>query len=561
MATLNIGGQRITVGDEFLKLTPDQQNATVEEIAASLGPQSTMETVANTGIDTAKGVGSGVVTGAAQMVGMGGDLNDLASGGLKKLEAKGVDVQGTKDKMLSAMPAWLRKYHEGPQKNINSQSVMNKIDETTGLPITAYEPSTRLGKVGKTVGTFIAPAMAGGGGIIRGALAPGVVSEVAGQLLEGTGYETAGRVGGAVLGGSILPKRAGTTITADHLSKAATKDYESPAVTGLRINPAGPAAVADDAARAMERGGARPYNAQPAFSAVDELRDLPNTGAAIAMKKGGLNPAATVEDIKGVRTVLNETINSGTDPITGKLNTTAKAALAAKNKITAYLDDVPAGDVVAGDAAAAGSALKTANANYAASMRSRTVDALLNKADTNAAAANSGQNANNARRQQLKSLLLNERKNAGFSAKEMSALEKAVLGTKTGNAARFVGNALAPSGALALGNSAAAAGIGAGAAHLLGGDEAVAGASTAVLSQLLGRSARRIGNSSQARQSAKFQEAVVARSPLAQDKAMMKQLGIEPTRKNIALVQALLAGRDSRSEPMPQTSRAVDYAR
>lgn len=37
MATLNIGGQKVKVGDEFLRLTPDQQNAAVEEIAASLG--------------------------------------------------------------------------------------------------------------------------------------------------------------------------------------------------------------------------------------------------------------------------------------------------------------------------------------------------------------------------------------------------------------------------------------------------------------------------------------------------------------------------------------------
>jgi hypothetical protein len=36
MATLTIDGQNVTVDDGFLKLSPDQQNATVEEIAASL---------------------------------------------------------------------------------------------------------------------------------------------------------------------------------------------------------------------------------------------------------------------------------------------------------------------------------------------------------------------------------------------------------------------------------------------------------------------------------------------------------------------------------------------
>lgn len=37
MPTLNINGARVKVGDDFLRLSPEQQNATVEEIAASIG--------------------------------------------------------------------------------------------------------------------------------------------------------------------------------------------------------------------------------------------------------------------------------------------------------------------------------------------------------------------------------------------------------------------------------------------------------------------------------------------------------------------------------------------
>lgn len=37
MATLNIGGQKVKVGDEFLRMSPEQQSAAVEEIAANLG--------------------------------------------------------------------------------------------------------------------------------------------------------------------------------------------------------------------------------------------------------------------------------------------------------------------------------------------------------------------------------------------------------------------------------------------------------------------------------------------------------------------------------------------
>ena len=37
---LNIGGKRVKVGDNFRTLSPDQQNATVEEIARSLNIQA-----------------------------------------------------------------------------------------------------------------------------------------------------------------------------------------------------------------------------------------------------------------------------------------------------------------------------------------------------------------------------------------------------------------------------------------------------------------------------------------------------------------------------------------
>lgn len=40
MATLDINGKRVQVGDEFLRMTPEQQNAAVEEISGQIAPQS-----------------------------------------------------------------------------------------------------------------------------------------------------------------------------------------------------------------------------------------------------------------------------------------------------------------------------------------------------------------------------------------------------------------------------------------------------------------------------------------------------------------------------------------
>ena len=44
MPTLKINGRKVKVGDEFLQLSPDEQNSAVDEIAAKLGvAQSTPE--------------------------------------------------------------------------------------------------------------------------------------------------------------------------------------------------------------------------------------------------------------------------------------------------------------------------------------------------------------------------------------------------------------------------------------------------------------------------------------------------------------------------------------
>lgn len=47
MPTLNIGGQRVNVGDDFLQLSPDQQNQTVEEIASQLSGTTTTNAAQN----------------------------------------------------------------------------------------------------------------------------------------------------------------------------------------------------------------------------------------------------------------------------------------------------------------------------------------------------------------------------------------------------------------------------------------------------------------------------------------------------------------------------------
>jgi hypothetical protein len=545
---IEIPGQGIV---EFPDGMSDAQiAAAIKQNMPSLGA------VGNT-VDAAKGLGSGVVRGTAYMVGQGGDINELARKGIGKLESSGVvtneQVEGAKGQ-VAGITDWVKgKLGMEPggfqSQDYGSQKIMEKIDKTTGLPIASYQPQSAYGKVAQTVGTFAPGAVMGGGGILRGAIAPGVVSELARMGAEGTAWETPAAVAGAVVGGAAIPNKL--TITSDQLKKAASGNYKDPAVTGLRVDPAGPSRLADDIVTAIEKGGARQHNAGGVYSTVDELRNLPNTTTGQKLAKAGLNPSATVEDIKGVRTVLNNAANDARNPLTGALDTSGKAAQTAARKVTDYLDNVPAADVRAGNAAAASSALREATKNYSQAKKLEIVETLLGRAEHRAGSTYSGGNVNNTSRQELRKILDN-RIGQRFSPAEKAQAERTVMGTNTGNLARLVGKALAPTGALALAPASGATLI----AEKLGGDPQTAAAIGGGLA-VIGMGARGIGNASTARQARMFSELVAKGAPAAQTKAAMRKSGIEPSARNVAIVQALIAGREAQPMPAPPVPKPV----
>jgi hypothetical protein len=106
----------------------------------------------------------------------------------------------------------------GPQLP-TSEDIIQGTDEALGGVGLQYEPKTTAGKFVQTgaemlpgavvPGQFIRGAgiaqraTKGGMDAVRGAVLPGVASEGAGQAAEGTGYEPAARVAGALLGGAV----------------------------------------------------------------------------------------------------------------------------------------------------------------------------------------------------------------------------------------------------------------------------------------------------------------------------------------------------------------------
>lgn len=162
-----------------------------------------------------------------------------------------------------------------------------------------------------------------------------------------------------------------------------------------------------------------------------------------------------------------------------------------------------------GDPSLVASIWSNARGNYAAARRSERITGAVERAELNASSAGSGANIDNATRQQLKSILKNQKARRGFSGEELRTMQQIVKGSYTGDAARAIGNMLGGGGGLGT-ITAAAAGAGAGAATHgpIGG---VIGAALPVV----GFVAKKIGNAITSANVEKLDELVRSRSPLA----------------------------------------------
>jgi hypothetical protein len=194
--------------DQFQRVDQPQSDAGWDLFKRADAPAAPMS-VTDRGIDALKGLGTGVARGAAYLLGQGGDINKLADAGLKKMEGLGLP---DRQAMVEGMPQFLGKYHEKPAPDLGSSEIMKWADKTAGIPLTSYDPQTFVGKAARTVGEFAPAAALTRTGFVGGALLPGVASETAGKLTEGTKAEPYARVGGAVAGG-LAPSLLSRAVT------------------------------------------------------------------------------------------------------------------------------------------------------------------------------------------------------------------------------------------------------------------------------------------------------------------------------------------------------------
>jgi hypothetical protein len=187
--------------------------------------------------------------------------------------------------------------------------------------------------------------------------------------------------------------------------------------------------------------------------------------------------------------------------------------LAAKRFLEGLDGFVAAADpsgVVAGPAAAAGKTLSDARANYAAAKRSEKLQGVEERADLQAARANSGFNGDNAVRQRADAIVSKPREAAGFNPDELDALKAIIRGNGLRNTMRAIGNLVGGGGGLGAVASGAAAGTAGG---MLGGP---AGAVVGAAVPLAGMAAKTASGRMALSELAALDAATRMRSPLAQ---------------------------------------------
>lgn len=457
MPTLNIGGQKITVGDEFLKLSPEQQNATVEEIAQSLpsGGAQAQQQAAQPSITDA-------------VTDIPAEIGRTASGNLDTIQTN-LSNRGANTSPLGFLDT--------------GKAVLGGLG-LLASPITGAARSLighPMAQAEHAVGTLINPAVAAKDD-------PQQMYQNAAGDVE-TALSAARPAGGGPLGVAAPRPVSVAAPTVDELKAASRAGYQNPTVAAVEINPQSANLLSSKIESDLANQGFRPRLTPGVF---DEVRNLTPPQGVQSVK---------VADIDAARKALGQYAKQ-TD-ITGKPTPDAAAASIAIRHINDYLPGLSASDVIAGDAPAAAQILKEAAENWGAAKRADQVDLQLTRADRQAAKSGTGSNIENAMRQRIATLLDNPKRTIGYSDAEKQAMEDIVRGTAARNTLRKVGKV----------------GVDGGLSLLLHGGTALTTHGANLPIAAAGTVARKVGEALTTRAGNNLSEMIRSRAPLARANA------------------------------------------
>lgn len=284
------------------------------------------------------------------------------------------------------------------------------------------------------------------------------------------------------------------TPTIENLDKAAKAGFRHPEIGKLQINPD---AVVDWKERVkvgLNKDGLNDITADKTFRQLDKLSNPP------------IGSTVSGENLKSLREALGAIAKERQE---GRPTPDAAAATSAIRNLDAFIQRVPKDSVISGDPAKVARIWQIARGNYAAARRAEIVRGLEERAELNAGSANSGQNIDNATRQQIKRILTNPKLRRGFSDDELKQMKRVVMGTFTGDAARYVANLAGKGGGL--GAVAALVGGAYEGGKIGGATGAIIGGATPAIGYAFGK----LSNAITAKEVRTLDELIRSRSPLA----------------------------------------------
>jgi len=216
-----------------------------------------------TASDVAKGLGAGVELGAAQILGLPGDIaragrylkEEGTYYGKKALENYGYLPEGTADEDWKAV----EEARQSPNRGWVGPLPSSEVTEAAAkkyLPGASYEPESRGGAYAHTIGEFVPTILGGEGSAIKKlgtAAIAGAGSEAAGQATEGTPYEGIARIGGAL----VSPFAAEKTLSRPLGSVGSAMGVGDEALSSVGLTSSNMAArqkLVDEAARLQKIG-------------------------------------------------------------------------------------------------------------------------------------------------------------------------------------------------------------------------------------------------------------------------------------------------------------------
>lgn len=418
------------------------------------------------GMDVIRSIGSKVPETLANVV--TGPMNLLTQG------------VGAAANYLAPGSSFSQSMQEGLQQAEANRQAIQRLRQPGVLD---YTPQSPAGQTAAQLTPYAAGMVAGPRNLLTRAVTnvalPAIGGETAGALTAGTPYEPYARAGGAIAGGVLggaVANRAPREVlpTKEQIRANASKLYEHPDIEAVQIRPESVNGIVDKVRNTLESRGYRdttPEAGKSVFTSIEKLRQDTGTppslnvaatmgAGAPVMKPGTPGPPAGIADIQAVRKNLGV---MGTERnAQGQPTPNAAAAMVANRELGNHIENLGAGDLLAGNAQRATDLIKQANQDWASQAKLLDVDRLLTKAERQAARSGMGSNIDNAIRQKISSILDSPERSVGYTPEELAQMNRIVNGTPAGNALRIAGK-LGPHGALstmaAVGSAAATKGL------------------------------------------------------------------------------------------------------